>query len=219
MKGVPLRIEVGPRDLAKGECVLTKRVNGEKSVSKLDPRHCPQEIPAFLQGDPRSDVSKAKAFLIRISTKPRRLKNSMRPSTKAASSRWRSAAKKNANSRSKNSPMAAPPAASPKIKEISPLSSRGEEGFSKCPICGEDCATIVALTSPRRILGVILLMVSSSLSLALVYGMFILLVKGRKNTLMLFLGLSIQGLILLLDGIYLIQVFSTFQSGVGSRLL
>lgn len=95
----------------------------------------------------------------------------------------------------------------------------------------------------------ILLMVSSSLSLALVYGMFIalfnlvyerdviaffsgqntllyfllfsemaflilLLVKGRKNTLMLFLGLSIQGLILLLDGIYLIQVFSTFQSGL-----
>jgi prolyl-tRNA synthetase len=32
MKGIPLRIEVGPRDLAKGECVLTKRVNGEKSV-------------------------------------------------------------------------------------------------------------------------------------------------------------------------------------------
>ena len=32
MKGVPLRIEVGPRDLANGEAVLTKRVNGEKKV-------------------------------------------------------------------------------------------------------------------------------------------------------------------------------------------
>ena len=46
MKGIPLRVEVGPRDLAKGECVLTKRVNGEKSVTKLET--LPQEIPAIL---------------------------------------------------------------------------------------------------------------------------------------------------------------------------
>ena len=32
MKGVPLRIEVGPRDLANGQAVLTKRVNGEKKI-------------------------------------------------------------------------------------------------------------------------------------------------------------------------------------------
>lgn len=36
MKGVPLRVEIGPRDLAKGEAVLTKRVNGEKQVLPLE---------------------------------------------------------------------------------------------------------------------------------------------------------------------------------------
>lgn len=44
MKGVPLRIEVGPRDLAKGECVLTKRVNGEKKIAKIE------EIEAMIPG-------------------------------------------------------------------------------------------------------------------------------------------------------------------------
>jgi hypothetical protein len=78
MKGVPLRIEVGPRDFAKGECVLTKRVNGEKSVTKLDD-DCPRN-PGDSQGDPRSDVSKGQSLpSIRISTKPRRLRNSMPP--------------------------------------------------------------------------------------------------------------------------------------------
>lgn len=36
MKGVPLRIEIGPRDLEKGEAILTKRVNSEKTTVKLD---------------------------------------------------------------------------------------------------------------------------------------------------------------------------------------
>jgi prolyl-tRNA synthetase len=31
MKGVPLRLEVGPRDIEKGECVLVRRDNREKS--------------------------------------------------------------------------------------------------------------------------------------------------------------------------------------------
>ena len=35
MKGVPLRIEVGPRDLASGQAVLTKRVNGEKTIDRF----------------------------------------------------------------------------------------------------------------------------------------------------------------------------------------
>lgn len=35
MKGVPLRIEVGPRDLETGECVVVKRVDGEKIRTKL----------------------------------------------------------------------------------------------------------------------------------------------------------------------------------------
>lgn len=36
MKGVPVRIEIGPRDLETNECVLVKRINGEKIKVKID---------------------------------------------------------------------------------------------------------------------------------------------------------------------------------------
>ena len=36
MKGIPLRIEVGPRDLAKGEVTLARRVDGVKITNKID---------------------------------------------------------------------------------------------------------------------------------------------------------------------------------------
>ncbi len=36
MKGVPLRIEIGPRDLAEGQCVTVRRDNREKTFVKLD---------------------------------------------------------------------------------------------------------------------------------------------------------------------------------------
>ena len=35
MKGVPLRLEIGPRDIEQGQCVLVRRDNGEKTVVKL----------------------------------------------------------------------------------------------------------------------------------------------------------------------------------------
>lgn len=35
MKGIPLRIEIGPRDLANNQCVLAKRYNGEKMTMDL----------------------------------------------------------------------------------------------------------------------------------------------------------------------------------------
>ncbi len=35
MKGIPIRIEIGPRDLEKGECIVVKRHNSEKTVEKL----------------------------------------------------------------------------------------------------------------------------------------------------------------------------------------
>ena len=35
MKGVPIRLEIGPRDIEKGVCVLAKRYNGEKEVVEL----------------------------------------------------------------------------------------------------------------------------------------------------------------------------------------
>ena len=36
MKGVPLRIEIGPRDLADGKCVIVRRDNREKSFVAID---------------------------------------------------------------------------------------------------------------------------------------------------------------------------------------
>ncbi|HJH62553.1 MAG TPA: proline--tRNA ligase [Firmicutes bacterium] len=36
MKGVPLRLELGPKDLEQGQCVLVRRDNGEKSTAPLD---------------------------------------------------------------------------------------------------------------------------------------------------------------------------------------
>ena len=36
MKGVPVRVEIGPRDLEKGQCCLARRDTGEKSFVTLD---------------------------------------------------------------------------------------------------------------------------------------------------------------------------------------
>lgn len=36
MKGVPLRLEIGPRDIESGSCVLISRVSGEKKVVSLE---------------------------------------------------------------------------------------------------------------------------------------------------------------------------------------
>lgn len=61
MKGIPLRIEVGPRDLAAGNAVLTKRVNGEKitaSIAQIEER-----IPSLLNEIHRDMYEKASKFL------------------------------------------------------------------------------------------------------------------------------------------------------------
>ena len=36
MKGVPLRLELGPRDIEAGQCVLVRRNDGEKTVVSLE---------------------------------------------------------------------------------------------------------------------------------------------------------------------------------------
>ena len=36
MKGVPVRIELGPRDIEAGQCVLVTRYNMEKTIVQLD---------------------------------------------------------------------------------------------------------------------------------------------------------------------------------------
>lgn len=36
MKGVPVRIELGPKDIENGQCVVVTRYNGEKQTVALD---------------------------------------------------------------------------------------------------------------------------------------------------------------------------------------
>ena len=47
MKGVPLRIEIGPRDIENNQCIVARRDNGEKITVSLD--NLETEIPALLQ--------------------------------------------------------------------------------------------------------------------------------------------------------------------------
>src|SRR5699024_8952831 len=46
MKGVPLRLELGPKDLEKNQCVLVRRDTREKTFVSLD--ELPTVIPALL---------------------------------------------------------------------------------------------------------------------------------------------------------------------------
>ena len=61
MKGVPLRLELGPRDLAEGKVALSKRYNGEKLVGAIEDVEA--EIPALLKTIQEEMYQKALAFL------------------------------------------------------------------------------------------------------------------------------------------------------------
>ena len=47
MKGVPVRLEIGPRDLAENQCVLVRRDSGEKQTVSLDALET--AVPALLE--------------------------------------------------------------------------------------------------------------------------------------------------------------------------
>ena len=40
MRGIPLRLEIGPKDIEKGQCVLAKRLDGTKETYALN-----EELP------------------------------------------------------------------------------------------------------------------------------------------------------------------------------
>jgi len=61
MRGVPLRLEIGPRDVAAGQTVMVKRTGGEKSPVKLD--GIEQVIQRSLDDVQRQYFTQAKAFL------------------------------------------------------------------------------------------------------------------------------------------------------------
>lgn len=52
MKGVPLRLEIGPKDIEKNQCVLVRRDNREKTFTSLDDLESaiPQQLDALAQG-------------------------------------------------------------------------------------------------------------------------------------------------------------------------
>jgi prolyl-tRNA synthetase len=60
MRGVPLRIELGPRDLESGVCVLVSRVSGEKKQVPLD--GLTAEVQAMLEQIHREMYERALAF-------------------------------------------------------------------------------------------------------------------------------------------------------------
>ena len=60
MKGVPIRIEIGPRDLEKGEAVLCRRDTHEKTSVKLDA--LAQSVADLLEEIQKNLLEKARAF-------------------------------------------------------------------------------------------------------------------------------------------------------------
>lgn len=61
MKGIPLRIEVGPKDLEQKQVMLSKRYNGEKIALPLD--QVAAKIPALLEEIQEAMYQKALVFL------------------------------------------------------------------------------------------------------------------------------------------------------------
>jgi prolyl-tRNA synthetase len=61
MKGVPLRVEIGPKDMEKGQCVAVRRDNGEKITVALDELEA--RIPELLADVQQGLFDKAKANL------------------------------------------------------------------------------------------------------------------------------------------------------------
>ena len=61
MKGVPVRVEIGPKDIENGQCVAARRDNGEKTVIALDELEA--RIPELLDAVHVGLYNKAKANL------------------------------------------------------------------------------------------------------------------------------------------------------------
>ncbi|SDB24953.1 proline--tRNA ligase [Eubacterium oxidoreducens] len=59
MRGIPLRVEIGPKDIEAGQCVVVRRDNGEKQIVKLD--EIAGLIPQLLEAVQKNLFEKAKA--------------------------------------------------------------------------------------------------------------------------------------------------------------
>jgi len=61
MKGIPLRLEIGPKDIEEGQCVLVRRDNREKTFVKLD--ELETAVPQLLDAVQKGLYEKASANL------------------------------------------------------------------------------------------------------------------------------------------------------------
>ena len=61
MKGIPIRVEIGPRDIEKGVCVLARRDNGEKIEVRID--NIEKEVKDLLEKIQNDMYESAKVFL------------------------------------------------------------------------------------------------------------------------------------------------------------
>ena len=61
MRGIPLRLEIGPRDLENNQCVVAKRVNGEKITLVMD-ETLPEKIRALMDEIHNDMYQKALTF-------------------------------------------------------------------------------------------------------------------------------------------------------------
>ncbi|MUG45596.1 proline--tRNA ligase [Paenibacillus woosongensis] len=60
MRGVPVRLEIGPRDMENGVCVLVSRISGEKKVVQQD--NLVEEVQAMLEQVHNEMYERAKTF-------------------------------------------------------------------------------------------------------------------------------------------------------------
>lgn len=60
MRGVPVRLEIGPRDMDNGVCVLVSRISGEKKV--IEQERLLEEVQAMLEQVHQEMYERAKAF-------------------------------------------------------------------------------------------------------------------------------------------------------------
>ncbi|MGM1020068.1 MAG: proline--tRNA ligase [Bacillota bacterium] len=61
MRGVPVRLEIGPRDMENGVCVLVSRISGEKKIVQQD--NLVEEVHAMLAQVQQEMFDRAKSFM------------------------------------------------------------------------------------------------------------------------------------------------------------
>ena len=132
MKGVPLRLEIGPRDIENNACVLVRRDNREKTVTSLD--NLADSVKAMLDVFAKAIYEKAKANMDNntiTATTLEEMKNNISEKPRFVKAMW-----------------CGDLACEEKIKEETGMPSRcmpfAQEHISDvCPVCGKPAKSMV----------------------------------------------------------------------------